>query len=119
MIYEGLDILALRRDSLCVLYRIYHEECSGELFDLLPGTEFCNRTVRKKLQYHPLYIDTWHSTTVRFRRNYLPRAAQLWIGLPAIVLPGQYDLGTFKKRLYLHLKGWQRIYSSSVMGDLL
>ena len=33
MICEMLDILALRRDvsSLCVLYRIYHGECSEEL----------------------------------------------------------------------------------------
>ena len=48
MICKPLDTLALRRDasSLCVLYRIYHGECSEELFDLLPAAEFSNRTVR-------------------------------------------------------------------------
>ena len=42
MIYKRLDTLTLRRDvsSLCVLYRIYHGECSEELFDLLPAAEF-------------------------------------------------------------------------------
>ena len=46
MICERLDTLALRRDvsSLCVLYRIYHEECSEELFDLLTAAAFTNHT---------------------------------------------------------------------------
>ena len=79
MICERLDTLTLRRDvsSLCVLYRIYHGECSEELFDLLPAAEFSNRTVRHKLKYHPHHLDTWQSTTVRFRRNFLPRALEL------------------------------------------
>ena len=66
MICERLDTLALRRDvsSLCVLYRIYHRECSEELFDLLPAAEFSNRTVRHKLKYLPHHLDTWHSTIV-------------------------------------------------------
>ena len=53
MIYERLDTLALRRDvsSLYVLYRIYHGDCSEELFDLLPPAKFSNRTVRHKLKY--------------------------------------------------------------------
>ena len=58
--------LALRRDvsSLCVLFRIYHVECSEELFDLLSVTEFSNSTVRHKLKYHPHCMDMRHSTTV-------------------------------------------------------
>ena len=59
MICAGLHILSLRRhvSSLCVLYRVYHEECSEELFDLLLAAEFL--------------------TTVRFRKNFFPRATQL------------------------------------------
>ena len=116
LICERLDILALRRDvsSLCVLYRIYYiyyGECSEELFDLLPAAEFSNRTVLHNLIYHPHHLDTWQSTAVRFRRNFLPRASELCNGLPAAVFPGRYDMGTFKKRVYLHLKGWQRTCS--------
>ena len=77
------------------------------------SAEFSNRTVRHKFKYHPHDLDTWHSTTVRFRRNFLTRVPQLWNGLPAAVFPGQYELGTFKKRVFLHFKGWQRTCSTS------
>ena len=116
MICERLDTLALRRDvsSLCVvLSRIYHGECSEELFDLLPVAEFSNRTLRHKLKYHPHHMDTWQSTTVRFRNDLLPRVTELWNSLPAAGFPDQYDMGTFKKCIYLHLKGRQRFCSSS------
>ena len=58
MICERLDTLALRRDmsSLCFLYRIYHGECSEELFDLSPAAEFSNRTIRHKLKHHPHHL---------------------------------------------------------------
>ena len=85
--------LAMRREfsSLCVLYCIYYGECSGGLFDLLPATEFSNRTVHHKLvsssKYHPHHLDAWQSTTVQFRRNFLLRATQLWNGLPAEMFP--------------------------------
>ena len=38
-------------------------------------------SVLHKLKYHPQNLDTWHSTTVRFRRNFLPRATQLCNGI--------------------------------------
>ena len=106
MTWERLDTLALCRDvsSLCVLFRIYHGECSEILFDLLPAAEFSNRT--KISSTPPGYVAVHYS--VRFRWNFLPRATELWNGLPAAVFLGRYDMGTFKKRVYLHLKGPQR-----------
>ena len=95
MLCEGFETLVLRRDvfSLCVLCCIYHGECSEELFDLLPAAESSNRTVRHKLKYHPHHLDTWHSTPVRFRKNFL---LKLWHALPAAVFPGQYHMNTIK-----------------------
>ena len=89
-ICERLDTLALLRDvsSLSVLHFIYHGECSRQLFDLLLAAELSNCTVRHKLKYHPHHLHTWHSTTIRFRRNYLPRAAQLWNALIMAEFPG-------------------------------
>ena len=57
---------------MCILYRIYHGECSGELFDLVPAAEFSYLTVRHRHNHHPYHLVTWHSTTARFRRNFLP-----------------------------------------------
>ncbi|VVD03722.1 unnamed protein product [Leptidea sinapis] len=50
---ERLDHLALRRDvaSLSIFYRIYHGECSEDLFHLIPAAEFHLRTTRHKLMY--------------------------------------------------------------------
>ena len=46
---------------------------------------FCYLTpdflVRHKLKYHPHHLDMWYSSTVRFRRNCLPRSSQLWNAL--------------------------------------
>ena len=83
------------------------------LKNCLPAVEFSNRTVRHKLKYHPHHLDTWQSTTVRFRRNILPSATELWNGLPAAVFLGRYDMGTFKKGVYLYLIGRQSTCSSS------
>ncbi|GBP10984.1 hypothetical protein EVAR_5536_1 [Eumeta japonica] len=42
--------LALRRDvaSLYKLYRVYDGECSEELFDVIPATDFRHRSPRRK-----------------------------------------------------------------------
>lgn len=107
----GLDLLALRRDvgSLCILYRFYHGECSDELFGLVPAAEFCHRTTRRRERYHRHHLDEWRSTTVRFNRHFLPRTVDLWNRLPESVFPFQYDLQIFKRRVYICLKGRQRV----------
>ncbi|XP_061384779.1 uncharacterized protein LOC133320415 [Danaus plexippus] len=74
-----LDTLVLRRDVayLSVFYRIYYGECSEQLIGLLPAAQFHHRTARHGLQYHPHHVDSWKSTTVYFKRNFLPRTTTL------------------------------------------
>ncbi|CAF4900062.1 unnamed protein product [Pieris macdunnoughi] len=107
---EWLDPLALRRDvgSLCIFYRIYHGECSEELFGLIPAAEFHHRTSRQNTKFHPYHLDVRRSTTERFSRQFLPRTTTMWNQLPIEVFPNQFDLGSFKKRAYQFLKGRQR-----------
>ena len=38
---------------------------------------------------------------------------ELWNGLTTTMFPGRFDMVTFRKRVYLHLRGWQRTCSSS------
>ncbi|XP_045493438.1 uncharacterized protein LOC123692709 [Colias croceus] len=105
-ISDRLDPLALRRDiaSLCVFYRIYHGECSNELFELIPAAEFHHRTARHKANFHAHHLDRWRTSTVRFSRHFFPRTTTLWNSLPSSVFPHMYDIDLFKKRAYTHLR---------------
>lgn len=91
--------LSQRRDigSLCVFYRLYHGECSSELFDLMPTSPFHHRTTRRRERFHPHQLDTWRSSTTRFSRSFLPRTCKLWNKLPRDVFLVDYDMGHFKK----------------------
>ena len=96
LICEKFDTLAFLWDvsSLftCLTYYLPHPAC---------------------LLHHPHHLHKWQSNTVRFHRNSLPHATGLWNGLSTAVFPGRYDMGIFKKRVYLHLVGRQRTCSSS------
>ena len=92
--------MALHRgvSSQYVLYRIYYGDCSGELFDLVPGTWYLDWTGQYVTSWN-IMIDKLHFTTVLYRTNEEEKefpSTQLLNGLPAAVLLGRYDMSIFK-----------------------
>ncbi|RVE44225.1 hypothetical protein evm_011124 [Chilo suppressalis] len=96
---KHLEPLQLRRDvaSLSAFYRLYHGECSGELFSLIPPSPFLQRTTRAGLRCHRLTVATIPTRTKKFGDSFLCRTIRKWNALPAHVFPPSYNLGSFKR----------------------
>ncbi|CAH2236892.1 jg20301 [Pararge aegeria aegeria] len=117
---SSLESLGHRRDvsSFCVFYRLYNADCSEELFTLIPPSQFYDRTLRCRNQFHPHHLDAWYSSTIRNTRSFLPRTCILWNNLPSDGFPPKYNLGLFKGRINKFLKNRQRIGGSSGAADV-
>ncbi|CAH0397242.1 unnamed protein product [Chilo suppressalis] len=104
---KKLESLQLRRDvaSLSAFYRIYHGECSEELFLLIPPSLFLRRTTRAGLRCHRLTVATIPTRTKKFGDSFLCRTIRKWNSLPAHVFPPSYNLGSFKRGVKKHFCG--------------
>lgn len=104
-----LESLQLRRDvaSLSVFYRLYHGECSEELFDLIPPSPFLHRSTRAAHRNHRYTVSNIPSRTKKFGDSFLCRTTKRWNSLPAYVFPPSYDMGSFKRGVKKHLVGRQ------------
>lgn len=104
MVSKFLEPLQLRRDiaALSVFYRLYHGECSEELFNLIPPTSFRYRTTRTGLSLHPHVVDRISARTKKFDNSFLCRTIKMWNSLPAHVFPPSYNLGSFKRGVKRH-----------------
>ncbi|CAH0403579.1 unnamed protein product [Chilo suppressalis] len=72
---KHLEPLQLRHDmvSLSAFYRLYHGECSEELFFLIPPSPFIQRTTRAGLRYHRLTVATIPTRAKKFGVSFLCR----------------------------------------------
>lgn len=104
-ITKTLEPLQLRRDiaSLAVFYRMYHGECSEELFQLIPPSPFLSRNTRAGLRCHRFTVEEIPSRTKRFGASYLCRTIKVWNSLPTHVFPSSFDPGSFKRGVKKHL----------------
>lgn len=104
-----LEPLQLRRDiaALSAFYRLYHGECSEELFSLIPPSPFLLRTTRAGVRKHKFTVDNIPSRTKKFGDSFFCRTIHKWNELPAFVFPPSYDPGSFKRGVKKHLAGRQ------------
>lgn len=104
-----LEPLQLRRDvaSLSAFYRLYHGECSEELFSLIPPSPFLLRTTRAGLRCHRQTVTTIPTRTKKFGNSFLCRTVKKWNSLPAHIFPPSYNPGSFKRGVKRHLAGRQ------------
>ena len=110
-IYNTLETLQLRRTvgSLSLFYRLYHGECSEELFESIPSAPFHHRSTRRRLGMHSFTITVPSSRTKRSDRSFLIRTTKLWNALPATVFPHTYNMRVFKRNLKRHFTGRRAI----------
>ncbi|XP_064074657.1 uncharacterized protein LOC135193964 [Vanessa tameamea] len=103
-----LEPLRLRREiaALSVFYRLYHGECSEELFSLIPASPFLHRSTRAGSRCHRLTVTSIPSRTKKFGNSFLCRTAKKLNSLPAHVVSSSYKLGAFKRGVKRHLAGW-------------
>ncbi|CAH0398409.1 unnamed protein product [Chilo suppressalis] len=73
---KHLEPLQLRRDvaSLSAFYRLYHGECSEELFSFILPSPFLQRTTRAGLHCHRLTVATIPTRTKKFGDSFLCRS---------------------------------------------
>ncbi|GBP55594.1 hypothetical protein EVAR_35829_1 [Eumeta japonica] len=87
IVSDQLDLLTLRRDvaSICMLCRIYYDECSVELLKFFPAVEFISRCSSDR-KHHRNHLVGWRSATVHLMRNVPPSTVKLLNGLPSAVV---------------------------------
>ena len=107
MLSSSLDPLSLRRDvaSLALFYRYFHQHCSSELAGCMPPPLRRPRNTRQAASSHKYCVEIPSSRLARVNACFFPSTSRLWNALPEHVFPDSYDLSSFKRQVYQHLKG--------------
>ena len=103
---DPLDPLPLRRKvaSLSLFYRYYFGHCSSELMGRVPQTLPRPRTTRQAVDSHRYSVELCNTRIERYSNCFFPSTSRLWNNLPADVFPDSYNLSSFKRQVYHHLK---------------
>ena len=101
-----LDPLSLRRKvaSLSLFYRYYFGHCSAELAACIPPPLARPRSTRQASFAHAHCVELSNPRIGRHSDCFFPSTSRLWNSLPASVFPSSYNLASFKRRVYHHLK---------------
>ena len=101
-----LDPLSLRRKvtSLSLFYRYYFGHCSDELAACIPPPMARPRSTRQATFAHNYCVELSNVRINRFSDGFLPSTSHLWNSLPSSVFPASFNLPSFKRQVYHHLR---------------
>ena len=101
-----LDPLSLRRKvaSLSLFYRYYFGHCSDELAACIPPPMARPRSTRQATFAHNYCVELSNARINWFSDGFFPSTSHLWNTLPSAVFPTSFNLPSFKRQVYHHLK---------------
>ena len=101
-----LDPLSLRRKvaSLSLFYRYYFGHCSDELAACIPPPMARPRSTRQATFAHNYCVELSNARINRFSDGFFPSTSHLWNSLPSAVFPASFNLPSFKRQVYHHLR---------------
>ena len=102
-----LDPLSLWRKvaSLSLFYRYYFGHCSDELATCIPPPMARPRSTRQATFAHNYCVELSNARINRFSDGFFPSTSHLWNSLPSSVFPASFNLPSFKRQVYHHLRG--------------
>ena len=102
-----LDPLSLRRNvaSLSLFYCYYFGHCSDELATCIPPPMARPRSTRQATFAHNYCVELSNARINRFSDGFFPSTSHLWNSLPSSVFPASFNLPSFKRQVYHHLRG--------------
>ena len=101
-----LDPLSLRRKvaSLSLFYRYYFGHCSDELAACIPPPMTRPHSTHQATLAHNYCVELSNARINRFSDGFFPSTSHLWNSLPSAVFPASFNLPSFKRQVYHHLR---------------
>ena len=101
-----LDSLSLCRKvaSLSLFYRYCFGHCSDELAAFIPPPVAQPRSTRQASFAHNYCVELSNAIINRFSDGFFPSASCLWNSLPSSIFLASFNLPSFKRKVYHHLR---------------
>ena len=101
-----LDSLSLRCKvaSLSLFYRFYFGHCSDELAACIPFPVAWPRSTWQATFAHNYCVELSNARINRFIAGFFPSTSRLWNSLPSSVFPASFNLPSFSRQVYHHLR---------------
>ena len=101
-----LEPLFLRRKVayLSLFYLCYFGHCSDELAVCIPPPMARPRSTRQATFAHNYCVELSNARINRLGDGFFPSTSRLWNSLPSSVFPASFNLPSFKRQVYHHLR---------------